>query len=540
MFKNFFLLNRHVLEVNQMLSGFVLVNAFTQEKDKLVFSLKNDLQEYFIELSTDSSLPYFIKKNKYNRAKKNTLDFFESYLPSKLISIKIAELDRVIQFNLDDAAIYFYIHGKETNIILIDKKKDLQSFKKIENKEKIIAEISKLNFSDSFQIQQLSLEKDNTDSSTIGKKYPFLRGEIIDEMKRRSNTYSTSKKEMILQNILSEIETKKPFVYRDAVARKNKLSFFYRDGLQSSELTFFDNVNDALKFYITLEYKYKNENQIDKEIVNKFEKKIIQLEKKHDHIQARINEGCKDHKYQQNANLLLMNIDNIKNGMNNVELKNIFDSDKIISIDLIPKLSLRKNVSYYFEKAKSERKEYDKLKELLSKINEEIKKQKASYAEMENSKSSNNEVFFSKIIIHNKNDRLTSQTVKSKFRQFILQDKYLIFVGRNSKNNDELTTSFAKQNDYWFHARSVSGSHVVLRWDKSHGEIQKIIIEKTASLAAFYSKAKTSGLVPVSYTQKKYVIKRKGMEHGKVHLLKEKVLIVKPEIPKDCKLVAEE
>jgi len=217
-----------------------------------------------------------------------------------------------------------------------------------------------------------------------------------------------------------------------------------------------------------------------------------------------------------------------------------YDSNKIISIDLVPKLNSRENVNYYFDKSKSTRKEFDKLNALLSSINEEIKKQKKSYEEMKMNEREGNQLLFSKAILQKKSDKQSLQTVKIKFRQFILYDKYLIFVGKSSKNNDELTTGFAKQNDYWFHARSVSGSHVVLRYDKSKGDIQKNILEKAAAIAAFYSKAKTSGLVPVSYTQKKYVIKRKGMEPGKVYLLKEKVLIVKPEIPKECKLITEE
>lgn len=540
MFKNFFVLNRHIVEVNKLLSGFNLVNIFTQEKNKLIFCLRSDLREYFIEMNADSLLPYFIIREKYNRAKKNTLDFFESYLPSKLNLIKIAEFDRVIQFNLQDASIYFYIHGKETNVILIDKEKNFESFKKIEKEQKFIDEISKLNFTNSFQLPELRLEPDKTSTTTISKKYPFLGREIVDEFNRRSKTETADKKEIILQNILREIETEKPFVYRDDLTSKFKLSLFNRDELQSIELTFFDNVNEALKFFLVQDHKHKHVNQIGREIESKFEKKIIQFDKKRDHLQARITEGCKDQKYQQIANLLMMNIDYIEHGMIKVELENIYDSNKIISINLIPKLSLRENVNYFFDKAKSERKEFDKLSVLLSDINEEIRKQKASYEEMKNTEPEKKQLLSSKVTFQNKGDKHYSQAVKSKFRQFILYDKYLIFVGKNSKNNDELTTTFAKQNDYWFHARSVSGSHVVLRYDKSHGEIQKITLEKVASLAAFYSKAKASGLVPVSYTQKKYVIKRKGMEPGKVYLLKEKVLIVKPEIPKECKLVTEE
>jgi predicted ribosome quality control (RQC) complex YloA/Tae2 family protein len=97
-----------------------------------------------------------------------------------------------------------------------------------------------------------------------------------------------------------------------------------------------------------------------------------------------------------------------------------------------------------------------------------------------------------------------------------------------------LTTKFAKQNDYWFHARSVSGSHAVLRVENYKEGIPKPILKKAASIAAYHSKAKTSKLTPVSYTLKKYVVKRKGMEPGKVNLLKEEVLLVTPEIPGGC------
>lgn len=540
MFKNYFVLNRHVLEVNELLSGCTFVEIFTQEKNKLIFYMRRDVQEYFIEMNADASLPYFIIREKYNRAKKNTLDFFKSYLPSKLNSIKIAELDRIIQFKLQAASIYFCIHGKETNIFLIDDEKNFLSFKKTENAQNLVEEISRINFTDMFQIPELNLELDDVSTKSILKSYPYLGREIVDELERRYKNKIADNKKIILQNILREIESQKPFVYPDESTGNFKLSFFIREEMQNGKPTFFNNVNDALKFLLMQKQKHLHENISGREIKSKYEKKIIQLEKKRDHLQSRISEGCKDKKYQRIANLLMLNLNQIQQGMCKVELTDIYDSNKIISIDLIPRLSPSENVNYYFDKAKSERKEFDKLSSLLSGINEEIKKQKDSYEEEKMNDHKQNESFSSKAFNQKKGEKQSLQNIKTKFRQFILHDRYLIFVGKNSKNNDELTTGFAKQNDYWFHARSVSGSHVVLRYDKSQGDIQKNILEKAAAIAAFYSKAKTSGLVPVSCTQKKYVIKRKGMEPGKVYLLKEKVLIVKPEIPKECKLITGE
>lgn len=525
--------------VDKLLAGFTLINCFTQERNKLILSLKKDGHEYFVEINTDQMLPYFIIRNKFNRAKKNTLDFFEAYLPSTLKSISIAEFDRVIKFQLEIASIYFYIRGKETNVVLIEDTNGLKSFKKIEDEEKLIEELCKLNFSNKFHIPFFEEDSVLASTSVLSKKYPFLGKEIIDEYQKRVKLNAENEQGFILKNILNEIQTSKPFVYQNSETGKSKLSFFNHNESESDKITLFDTVNDALIFFLFSQKKNEKSRMRDRECENSFEKKLERLEKKRNALLSRINDGCKDRLYQQIANLILMNLGNIERGTAALKLENIYDSNRIIAIDLKPELDLKENIQHYFDKAKSERKDFERAKYLLTETVEKIEKLKVSYIgknEMDNDQSHPNSSGSSK----SKEDRKNlPKTVGSKFRQFILYEKHLILVGKNSKNNDELTTGFAKQNDYWFHARSVSGSHVVLRHDKSQGEVQKIVLEKAASLAAFYSKAKTSGLVPVSYTQKKYVIKRKGMEPGKVVLLKEKVLIVRPEIPKECRIITD-
>ena len=129
--------------------------------------------------------------------------------------------------------------------------------------------------------------------------------------------------------------------------------------------------------------------------------------------------------------------------------------------------------------------------------------------------------------------------LKFKYWHYLIEDIYNVYVGRDSKSNDYLSVKFAKQNDYWFHARGLPGSHVVLRVDNVKQGIPKPIIKKAASLAAIHSKAKTTGTASVSYTFAKFVYKKKGMAPGKVILTKENTLLVKPEIPKNCELVSE-
>ncbi len=541
MFKNFFILNRQVIETDKILSGFTLRSVFTQEENKLILFMQKDSRELFVELNADQSFPYFIIRDRFNRAKKNTLDFFQSYVPSNIQSIRIAEFDRVIQFNLDSFSIYFYIHGKDTNVFAVDRDKYFSTFKKVADKQNPIYVIDNLKFSKTFLIPKINLEDYDNTLYLLSKKYPYLGKEIISELGKRILTYPLSNKQTLLKNILHEIEISQPFVYIDELTHKYKLSLFPDDSITLKESRFFESVNEALKFLIMKNQKAGHRAETSNDNENKIIKKLDYLERKQVHIQERLKEGCKDEKYMQIGNLLLMNLDKIYTGLKQIELENIYDLNKTIIIDLSPKLRPKENVERYFIKSKSERKEYTESKRLLGEIESEITKAKKNLLEVKMiDDSANTDISEIKSGSIKKSVKSTVSNLKSKFREFILHDKYFIYVGKNSKNNDELTTGFAKQNDYWFHARSVSGSHVVLRWDKSFGEIQKSVLEKAASIAAFYSKAKTSGLVPVSYTQKKYVIKRKGMELGKVALLKEKVLIVRPEIPKECKLITED
>ncbi|MBL7961359.1 DUF814 domain-containing protein, partial [bacterium] len=114
------------------------------------------------------------------------------------------------------------------------------------------------------------------------------------------------------------------------------------------------------------------------------------------------------------------------------------------------------------------------------------------------------------------------------FREFVVPGNWRVFVGQNDTKNDQLTFKFAKSDDYWFHARGVPGSHVVLKRDGRKDNPGKQAIETTASIAAFFSKAKSSSLVPVAYTLRKYVRKRKGSRPGQVIIEREEVVIVPP------------
>lgn len=101
-----------------------------------------------------------------------------------------------------------------------------------------------------------------------------------------------------------------------------------------------------------------------------------------------------------------------------------------------------------------------------------------------------------------------------------------IFVGKNNKQNDELTLKIASSNDTWLHTRNIPGSHVIIR--KMQASIPDTTLLEAATLAAFYSKAKFSSNVGVDYTTVKNVKKPSGAKPGMVIYNDFKTIIVTP------------
>jgi predicted ribosome quality control (RQC) complex YloA/Tae2 family protein len=111
------------------------------------------------------------------------------------------------------------------------------------------------------------------------------------------------------------------------------------------------------------------------------------------------------------------------------------------------------------------------------------------------------------------------------FRRFTSSDGLAIYVGRNARENDELTFGLAKSDDLWLHARGTPGSHVVVRLEKGNDPPPETVRD-AATLALLYSDLKKSGKGDVIYTRRKWVKKAKGQAPGAVIVTQEKSLHV--------------
>jgi predicted ribosome quality control (RQC) complex YloA/Tae2 family protein len=111
--------------------------------------------------------------------------------------------------------------------------------------------------------------------------------------------------------------------------------------------------------------------------------------------------------------------------------------------------------------------------------------------------------------------------------EYVLPGGWKVLVGRTDADNDRLSLKVAGPNDWWFHVRSMPGSHVVLQCPPG-GEPDKETLKRAAAIAAYHSKARQGGVVPVSCTRAKYVTKPRGADVGTVQIRKEVVLKVRP------------
>ena len=117
---------------------------------------------------------------------------------------------------------------------------------------------------------------------------------------------------------------------------------------------------------------------------------------------------------------------------------------------------------------------------------------------------------------------------KSKPFHYISSDGYDIYVGKNNFQNDELTFKFATGNDWWFHAKKMAGSHVVVK--TKDGELPDRTFEEAGCLAAYYSKGRNAPKVEIDYIQKKHVKKPAGAKPGFVVYYTNYSLMASPDI----------
>ncbi len=294
----------------------------------------------------------------------------------------------------------------------------------------------------------------------------------------------------------------------------------------------YDNALEALNAYTRTYLSETGFSQQYEQAKQQLSKKLNGTQTVLEQSEAKLKELKYNRSYSQTADVIMANLSAIPARATEVELYDFYtDQNRLIRLkaDETP----QRFAERLYRKAKNQHVEVRQLEEKVERKLEEVIVLESALQALEEVK----DYKALKVYLREYAHLLTSKKQvqqEAPFRLFETEG-FKILVGKSAKNNDELTQRHTFKDDLWLHAKDVSGSHVVIKYQAGK-TIPTTVLEKAAQLAAYYSKRKNDSLCPVLYTPKKYVRKAKGAAPGAVIVEREKVLLVKPENPFERKV----
>ncbi|MCG9967619.1 NFACT family protein [Pelotomaculum terephthalicicum JT] len=286
--------------------------------------------------------------------------------------------------------------------------------------------------------------------------------------------------------------------------------------------------------------EYEKGERIQKEkkiILSLLNKEINKLGKKLALHTKGLDETAEAGKLKLYGELLTANIYRLEKGIREVSLENYHENGpEVVTIPIDPHRSPAENAQLYFKKylkSKNTRlalmSQITRTRELLEYV-EGVKtavEQTGAIADLEEIKQELIEQGFIKQPLTSSVRKKKMEKHKPVFLSFLSSEGFQLFAGKNNRQNDFLTLKFARENDLWLHTKDIPGAHVIIRTEGK--EVPQTTLMEAASLAAFFSKARESGNVPVDYTRIKYVSKPKNARPGMVVYERQKTIMGAPD-----------
>ncbi len=258
-------------------------------------------------------------------------------------------------------------------------------------------------------------------------------------------------------------------------------------------------------------------NRTDELIAN-ISEQIVKLKSKLLKIEKTLHELTSPEQYRLWGQMLLTAPHKHDRGKSSIQLT---DWEKTVrEIPLKPSKTVQENAERYFRKSANVNKERENLQKLKSMTEAELRRLEI---ERENAGMLTPEQVNELLRRQAKVKKEIGKTVR-KAQELELGAGWRCFYGRNAAENDEVTFSIGVKGDFWFHARGVTGAHVILKMDGRSSNPPARIMNRAAAVAAEHSSS--SGIVPVDYTYRQYVRRIRKGGPGKVTYSREKTIFV--------------
>jgi predicted ribosome quality control (RQC) complex YloA/Tae2 family protein len=505
-----FTIEKLSIELGRKLNHSRLINAFSTNISDVFL----EFDSLTIKVTFYKGVAYFQFPDPSKLQKKNRLPVFKNLVGQEVDSVHAVAFDRTFYISFSNGDILtFYLFGRfsqlafYSNNLLVDhfpvKAKEVVEF--IPNNNQLSILINKLN-----------------DANTIQSVLPFLTNEEVAFLENKNALNVNSEvKSSLLQEVRNKCLVHNSFyIYTLNNQYKLEVNKGIEEGgnNECEVITETDNLMDALDRFSRLHIAHQTFNETKNSHLAVLKRELKSLTKKQLSIKTRIEALGNAAGYRQKADLIMANLHQIKTNTPTVRLLN-FEGIKEVVIKLNKNISPQANAERYYKKAKNESKQIEFAQQSLEQLNSQIRKKQLEIEEYA-------EITELKQLRRIADNAKQQKDIRLPYKQLKLAG-FEIRIGRGAKDNDELLRFHTSKNDIWLHAKDVSGSHVIIR-NPNKIKIPAEVLEKAASLAAFYSKAKHESLSAVIYTERKYVRKPKGATPGLVKVDKEDVLLVEP------------
>jgi predicted ribosome quality control (RQC) complex YloA/Tae2 family protein len=513
------------------LTGYEILECFTQEKDVLVICIGGGENELYLLFNTFSKYCSLYLKNDFRRARANSIDLMPELTGETVQGFSILPGNRIIRMDLINSKAYFMLFGSaKTNLIMTDSGGIIiNSFKSAGELKgtKFDEPEGRLRKFEDFAADESIFNALAKSDLMLGKYYAAeLLSRLNTNQEKLISEFSNEFIQEMLDNaqlLTDELKQSKEYYILEA-ENKNSLLSLIKLAAYPIIIESLRDISKAIERRIISAIKhdkfFRGYSQIAEKLKGKIRKLNANIALYSDNSDAVEREQA----YRQFAELLASQ-PNIKDKSGDRITLDSWDGSRL-TIPLDPKMNLLQNSAKYFDKARRAKESVVHRKKLLPGLQKQLADAEVKLAELETAHS------LKEIEnIGNKGNKMQDQNDNSsKYKVFGLGEGYTLYVGKSAANNDELTMRFAKPNDLWFHARGSSGSHCVLKATKDD-KVPKSIIQAAAQIAAYYSKSKNAKYTPVCYTYKKYVRKPKGADIGSVTIQREEVIMVEPKLP---------
>lgn len=468
----------------------------------------------------------------------------------RLVNIEIETLN---EFNeIEKKTLIVELMGKHSNIILADKNNVIiDALRHLDS--------SNHSYRNILPSQNYTLPTSDKFDFTVLKNFEDFYSKIINVSESLSkviaNTFTGFSKSFV------EMSIKKCEINSNCKEDLQKLYNYFLDIINHPDKLYFEKIykNDKVSDYALVLDSTSKENfslnffiddfYFERETVETFTnyrnsilKLILDILKKYNNRLLSINEKLKEcdnmETYRLYGELITSNLYRLNDKhIDSIQLENYYDNNSLITIPLDMKYSPQMNAKRYFKKYSKLKNAYQIVSKQKIDTESELNYIESIVYELENCSSledvqsifeeiSENVVFKERVKKKEKKQKVSKKKKNHSFSPIEYEiDGCKIYVGRNNRENDWLTFTFAKKEDFWFHTKDIHGSHVIL---KANDSITDDILVKCAQIAAKHSKANNSSNVPVDYCFVKFVKKPNGAKPGMVIFTNNKTLNVNP------------